>query len=495
MPTWELILALAITTGIPLLFVFIIYTRNLYATSSIDAVVMCFLWGLVSFFLALVLHNLLADAFSLNRMSLIRYLAPVSEEILKALILLILVRRTDFTYFVDGAIYGFTIGIGFATVENYSYILDLDTTFLSVAIGRLLSCILVHATASALVGVTLGLARFERKVVRRLSYVMGGLFIAVLVHGGFNNLITRLRVGTPVLYMYAAAVGVSGAFLILWIIQRGLDEEQAWIEEMLGMADQVTEGEAKVVLRLAEAGVILAPLVERFGQEKATQIGRILVLQARLGILRKTLEKLPDEQLRRDAEAQRDAIKQRMVEARRAVGAYPMLYLRHIFPEKNRSVWRRLETITADRDDTSGISTAHMLTDLPAPERRLMRLMLRQRGGASRAELGDVVSKLPEDRRLTSDQVDTALDNLIKKGLLVRIEEVPVRYRVELRRKAGLTLTEDIWAMLDDYLLTPSTGEADVWDVLRSRLDEQARAASSPSSENLWSVMAQRLTN
>jgi len=57
-----------------------------------------------------------------------RYFAPVSEKS-SALILIYLVRR-PFTYFVDGAIYGFAIGVGFAIIENYSYIFGNTTSML-----------------------------------------------------------------------------------------------------------------------------------------------------------------------------------------------------------------------------------------------------------------------------------------------------------------------------------------------------------------------------
>lgn len=489
----ELGVALAVATIIPLVFLVFIITRNLYATSSADAVVMCFVWGIIAFCLTLGIHNLLIRETDLTFLTLIRYLAPASEEILKALILLILVRRTDFTYFVDGAVYGFSTGIGFAIVESYSYILDREAAVLTIATGRTLSCILVHATASALVGVTLGLARFERTAVRRLSTVIGGLLIAMLVHGGFNNLITRVRVSTPLLYTYAAAVGVGGAILILLIIRRGLAEERAWIEEMLGMTDRVTEGEVKIVRRLAEAGVILAPLAEKFGREKATQIGRFLVLQARLGITRKVLEKLPDEPLRRDTQAQFEAIKKSMVAARRAVGVYPMLFLRSIFPEENRSVWRRLEVVIGSQPDEVSLSAADLMGDFSVPQRRVIRAMLRKRGRTSRADLNAELDKLPAERRLTPEQIDTALESLSKEGWLFSTGQSPVLYKVNLRRKAGLTLTQDIWAALDERTLDSDAGEFNLWDELRDRLDEQVATRPATEGMNLWTVLAQRI--
>jgi len=52
--------------------------------------------------------------------------APIVEEVFKSLILLYLVRRANTTFFVDGAVYGFAAGIGFAIAENMLYLSRLD---------------------------------------------------------------------------------------------------------------------------------------------------------------------------------------------------------------------------------------------------------------------------------------------------------------------------------------------------------------------------------
>ena len=74
-------------------------------------------------------------------------------------------RRPKFTYFVDGAIYGFAIGIGFAVFENYEYIAG-SSAALNTAIGRVISTNLIHATASAIIGIAFGLARFQHTTGR-----------------------------------------------------------------------------------------------------------------------------------------------------------------------------------------------------------------------------------------------------------------------------------------------------------------------------------------
>jgi chorismate synthase len=132
-------------------------------------------------------------------------------------------------------------------------------------------------------------------------------------------------------------------------MRRGLAEEKAWIEETIGQEASVTAGESAIVNRLSESQKILAPLAKKFGPKKAEQIERFLILQAQLGIKRKTLEKMPDEKLRQAVEAEMAQTRAEMDAARRSVGVYIMAYVRTIFPEGGSPVYGRLETILSER--------------------------------------------------------------------------------------------------------------------------------------------------
>jgi RsiW-degrading membrane proteinase PrsW (M82 family) len=348
------LVALVIATAVPLIVLYIIYTLDLYGTGSFRWVGYCFVWGGaavgIAYFLNTSAFNFLA-ANGYNRLeaeqAVIRYAAPVIEELLKAAFLIYLVRRPNFTYFVDGAIYGFAVGMGFAIFENYFYLYNFPGDEIGTAVSRVLSTNLMHATASATVGVSLGFSRFQRFSGRTLL-LLGGLLVAILIHVAYNNLVTRVEGGLALL-IFAVGAGFGGALMIALVIKRGLAEQKAWIEETLGAADRVTKGEAAVVHRLADAHAILAPLAEIFGAEKADQIENFLVLQARLGILRKTVQKLNDEKMRRSVERQMDDIREKMDEARRNVGAYTMMYLRSLFPEDASPVWGRLESVIQER--------------------------------------------------------------------------------------------------------------------------------------------------
>ena len=338
--------AIFVATLVPLLFLYIIWALDLYASGSFRTVAICFVWGLVSFALAYGVNT-----FSLNFVSyaiFVTVIAPIVEEILKSLMLVYYIRKPDFTYFVDGAIYGFASGIGFSVFENYYYLYGEEAA-LVMTIGRVLSTCLMHGTTSALVGITLGRFRFQRRAGRTLSLI-GGLAVAMAFHMAFNSVVKATEELGWLLLAIAAIIGFAGVGAVWFAIRQGLREERAWIEEKLGMADRVTAAESKVVLSLEYLQEVLEPFVQRFGLEKAKQAEEFFVKQAQLGIKRKTLEKLAheeDELLRHNILVEIERLRVEMDAARQSLGVYAMAYLRSIFPQETSPLWGRLEAAVA----------------------------------------------------------------------------------------------------------------------------------------------------
>ncbi|MBN1147197.1 MAG: PrsW family intramembrane metalloprotease [Anaerolineales bacterium] len=499
MPALELTIALLVAALIPLAALWFIYKRDLYATGSIDSIIASFLGGAGAFVLAYLLHTWLLQqgiAFSI----LSRNIAPFSEEILKALVLAWLVRRRNFTYFVDGAIYGFAAGIGFAIMENFNYVFGQESSALTVAIGRTLSSNLVHATTSALVGITLGLGRFQRGLWRRWLYLLGGLLVAVAVHSGYNHMLFDLHAAPMLVFLYAVLAGLGGSGAIVGIIRVGLAEERCWIQETLGEADRVTRNEARAVHQLAEIGVILAPLAQRFGKEEATLIGECLVMQARLGILRKTLEKLPEEWMRQETQANIDQLQKEMDALRRRVGTFAMLYLRNIFPDTNRSVWSRLEQITESAGSSAGLRMIDILDEPDALRRAIMKLLLRKKGRATLAELEEGLQNLASQALDDQQGIAQALAGLVNAGRLTRLACQPETYQINLRFREGARLPNDIWSSLEILSLGQVDGRIDrenresLWGSLKAQLEEQVAAQSSSPAGGLWSSLADKIS-
>lgn len=345
-----MILGLLLAFTIPLLFLVIIHQFDFYQTGQFRTILLSLVWGVVAYFLAVLSNRFIVNAGLANWDTVVRFTAPISEEILKALFLTYLLGRSHFTYSVDGAVYGFASGIGFAVIENYEYVSGTSEIALAVALQRVFSTNLIHASSSSIIGIALGVFRLE-KARTRWPILLSGLALAIGQHMLFNNMISR---GTYLIV--AVGAGLLGAAFIFYAMRRGVRTARNWIKEKLGMADRVTRGEAALVDRLESADEILAPITDRFGPEMASNVERLLFLQARLGIKRKTLDSFhQNEHMHRAVEAEMANMRSQMEAYRRAIGAYVMLFVRGAYTEEVISVWDQMHHKIKERSAaTSG---------------------------------------------------------------------------------------------------------------------------------------------
>jgi len=337
-----IVVAYAIALLVPLGFLYLVRIQDLYGQGQFKHVILSFGWGLVAFGLAYGVNTLAFEAMGSTRAAetaLRTTVAPIVEEILKSVILIVLARRM--TYFVDGAIYGFAAGIAFSILENFLY---LSRAPGGAAGGQMLarafSTCLMHGSASALVGIAIGRFRYGHGTGRLLSALLGWV-VAIGLHMAFNRLVNaRLSAGTAI---GTLGLGLGGLVLIVVFIRWGLAEEKRWISESLGIGSGVTRGEVAVVRQYDRIDELLEPIVERFGQEKADQVEEFLLKQAQLGIKRKTQTMSQDPAEQEGLGRQIAALHQEMEAIRKKVGVYCMTYVRTIFPEDAVACWSMLE--------------------------------------------------------------------------------------------------------------------------------------------------------
>jgi RsiW-degrading membrane proteinase PrsW (M82 family) len=117
-----------------------------------------------------------------------RYLGPVSEELLKAIVIVVLVRTHRIGFLVDAAIFGFAVGTGFSVVENLYYLDRFPDAGMATWIVRGFGTALMHGGATALVGIV-ALALLERESQARARVFVPGFLAAVVLHSGYNHLV------------------------------------------------------------------------------------------------------------------------------------------------------------------------------------------------------------------------------------------------------------------------------------------------------------------
>jgi RsiW-degrading membrane proteinase PrsW (M82 family) len=164
-----------------------------------------------------------------------RYVAPIIEELSKALVIVALIRSHRIGFLVDAAIFGFAVGTGFATVENLYFLHAVPDAGLATWIARGLGTAIMHGGSTAIFAV-LGLAMLEREQKPSVRALIPGLALGVVLHSAFNHLL-----GSPKLATLAVLVALPP--LLYAVFQRseravgdwlgkGFDADTAMLELM-----------------------------------------------------------------------------------------------------------------------------------------------------------------------------------------------------------------------------------------------------------------------
>lgn len=334
-----MVLAVSILIALigPIVFLVLLRRFDLHKTAKFNRNILTLIFGLFAYMLAVWVNRSVADAGLATREQIIRGVAPFAEEILKSLILIYFVTRADFNYVVDGALYGFGAGIGFALIENIEYVTGRSELALTIAVARVFSTNLVHATGSGLIGTALAYSRGEKRKGRGVFAILGGYALAILFHALFN---TMVNAGT--FLAFAIAYGVIGVALIWFIIKRGLQVQKEWVAEKLGMADRVTREETRVVSNIETVNELLKPIEARFGAETTSLVRSLIYKQAEIGIKRKLIETASSEARKREIEEIIAGLVRDINQLRNQVGAYCMMMVREVYLSSDLQIWSLL---------------------------------------------------------------------------------------------------------------------------------------------------------
>lgn len=470
-----MLLTIILAIVIPVLFLYVVHWLDLYGSDRPRTVLLCFGWGLVAFGMAFLANHFTTDVLGYDRAFVGSRTGPFVEEVFKSLILIYLVRRANFTYFVDGAIYGFAAGIGFAVIENLRYIQLFPDQALLLVLSRDFSTALMHGTATALTGIALGRFRLARGSSGLPSLLLGWLG-AMTVHYTFNNVALSTLDSTLTTWILLA-IGLGGVVLVTATILWGLRDEKKWLKEELGEKLHVSEEEATIVQHMGDLEDLLAPIEKRFGKDKAKQVANFLHLEAQLGLKQEAEDKTADPKMREELAAQIARSEQELDRERRNVGVYVMSYVRAIMPQTDWSLWARLSQAmtkmmnpTANlwgalaakpvpaaagagmglyaglqseldaRAQAAGLTTQHV-QELPEAMQQCMHWVMKE----ETVTLHHVVSGLGHEEQVAHEM----LSHLVAAGFLHRTtRDGQVVYRSRIASQAGKAAPTHIWQSL-----------------------------------------------
>jgi RsiW-degrading membrane proteinase PrsW (M82 family) len=131
--------------------------------------------------------------------TLTRYVAPIIEEALKALVIVILIRNNRIGFLVDAAIFGFAVGAGFAIFENLFYLQYSPTMLLGTWIVRGFGTAIMHGGATAIFAIVAH-TLMELHPAKGRILLLPGFIVAVIVHSVFNHFFFTPVVNTLVVF-------------------------------------------------------------------------------------------------------------------------------------------------------------------------------------------------------------------------------------------------------------------------------------------------------
>jgi RsiW-degrading membrane proteinase PrsW (M82 family) len=164
-----------------------------------------------------------------------------AEELGKSLILLAFVPTRWFRSTLDGLLYGFAAGIGFAAAENFLFFLDAyanggSEAWTTTVIVRLVPSLVVHGGATAAVGAFLGAVRWERRLLVVFTAPVFGLALASLLHGAWNGLVTAaVATGDPFYDTLALSLLPATVVLLIALLAAALRLEAEVLRDELAL--------------------------------------------------------------------------------------------------------------------------------------------------------------------------------------------------------------------------------------------------------------------
>ncbi len=197
------IVTAAMAPGMALLSYF--YLRKHYATNTGILVFRTFLIGILLVFPVMVLqYAFIVEGYFEEPLSRAFILYAFVEEFFKWFLLYFFAyQQAIFTSRYDGIIFGVSLSLGFASLENVFYLI---ANGLETAIGRALLPVSSHALFGVLMGYYLGRAKMEPQ--QKARHLTLSLFFPILLHSVYDLILV-------VFDMYFL-IGMIPFMLLLW---------------------------------------------------------------------------------------------------------------------------------------------------------------------------------------------------------------------------------------------------------------------------------------
>ncbi|MEQ1755238.1 MAG: PrsW family glutamic-type intramembrane protease [Micropepsaceae bacterium] len=202
--TLNSIMAVPLALVPTLAFLILLDQLDSFKLVSFRALVRALTAGAALAVMAFFVNSALIDALFKDYGYYSRYGAPIIEELFKASYVVMLFRQRRVGFLIDAAVLGFAAGAGFSFAENLYFLWSLSDVSMGVWIVRGFGTAMMHGGATAIFAV-LSQSLTERHTQGSGMYYVPGLVAALVIHAGFNQLISTPLVATGMILLFTPA--------------------------------------------------------------------------------------------------------------------------------------------------------------------------------------------------------------------------------------------------------------------------------------------------
>jgi RsiW-degrading membrane proteinase PrsW (M82 family) len=239
------------------IFLVVLVFMDSYKLVSLKTVLWVIVAGGLCTFAALNLNGWLLSETGLEFKPYTRYVSPLVEESLKALVMVFLFRSSRIGFLVDAAIMGFAVGTGFALLENFYYLQTHSSANMGVWIVRGFGTAIMHGGATAIFGI-MSQSLTERSMKINPAYYLPGLLAASFLHSIFNHFLVSPIIETMAILLVLPPV-------LFYVFRQSASVMHDWLEIDLDadmdLISMINSGE----FSKSKIGQFLNDLRERFG--------------------------------------------------------------------------------------------------------------------------------------------------------------------------------------------------------------------------------------
>ncbi len=315
------------------LFLVALVFLDSYKLVKLHEIVGTIIFGALSAVVALFLNTFLAQYVPRGMHILPRYVAPVTEELLKSVFIVYLIRSGKVGFMVDAAIHGFAAGAGFAFMENIYYLQAVGgESPVLVWLIRGFGTAMMHGGTTAILAImTKNLA--DRSPVNRFWHPVPGVLIAIVIHSFFNHFPFPPQVMTAVLL-----IGLP--VLMVLVFRRSEISTREWLGVGFDTDATLLEAIDTGVVSETKVGLYLSALKSNFPGELVADMLCMLRLHLELSIRAKGILLMREHGFEPKAEPDTREKFAELEYLEKSIGTTGMLAIKPFLHTTHRDLWQ-----------------------------------------------------------------------------------------------------------------------------------------------------------